>query len=85
MERLGRGFGLSRATAYRYRDEGIAVLERAAPDLRAALERAKAAGLTHLVLDSKVVDSDRVRETKISRKGRKSTPGTPERPTASAD
>ena len=31
VERLGAGFGLSRATAYRYRDEGIAVLERQGP------------------------------------------------------
>jgi hypothetical protein len=26
VQRLGAGFGLSRATSYRYRDEGIAVL-----------------------------------------------------------
>jgi len=70
VERLGCGFGLSRATAYRYRDEGIAVLQRQAPDLHEALERAKAQGLAYLVLDGKVVDSDRVTETKISRKGR---------------
>jgi hypothetical protein len=69
VERLGRGFGLSRATAYRYRDEGIAVLQRQAPDLRDALERARAQGLAYLVLDGKVVDCDRVTETKISRKG----------------
>jgi hypothetical protein len=70
VERLGCGFGLSRATAYRYRDEGIAVLQRQAPDLHEALERAKAQGLAYLVLDGKVIDSDRVRETKISRKGK---------------
>jgi hypothetical protein len=70
VERLGAGFGLSRATAYRYRDEGIAVLERQAPDLHGALDRAKAEGLTHLVLDGKVIDSDRVRETEIGRKGK---------------
>ena len=70
VERLGCGFGLSRSTAYRYRDEGIAVLQRQAPDLPEALERAKAQGLAYLVLDGTVVDSDRVRETKVSRKGR---------------
>lgn len=70
VERLGAGFGLSRASAYRYRDEGITVLEAQAPDLHAALDRAKSEGLAYLVLDGKVVDSDRVRETKTSRKGK---------------
>ena len=70
VERPGCGFGLSRATAYRYRDEGIAVLQSQAPDLRGALERAKAEGMAYLVLDGKVIDSDRVHETKTSRKGR---------------
>lgn len=70
VERLGCGFGLSRATSYRYRDEGIAVLSAQAPDLHRALERARAEGVGHLVLDGKVVECDRVRETKLSRKGR---------------
>ena len=70
VERLGAGFGLSRATAYRYRDEGLAVLAAQAPDLHAALERAKAQGLSHLILDGKVIDTDRVTEPKLSRKGK---------------
>jgi hypothetical protein len=70
VERLGAGFGLSRATAYRYRDEGIAVLAAQAPDLHEALERAKAQGLSHLILDGKVIDTDRVSELKLSRKGK---------------
>lgn len=70
VERLGAGFGLSRATSYRYRDEGIAVLAAQAPDLYQALERAKAAGLTHLILDGKIVKCDRVTESKLSRKGK---------------
>ena len=70
VERLGAGFGLSRASAYRYRDEGIAVLERAFPDLCGALERAVAERLAHLVLDGTAIGCDRVRETKISRKGK---------------
>lgn len=69
VERLGCGFGLSRATSYRYRDEGIAVLSAQAPDLHDALERARGEGLSHLVLDGKIVDSDRVTEPKLSRKG----------------
>jgi DDE superfamily endonuclease len=68
--RLGAGFGLSRATAYRYRDEGIAVLAAQAPDLHEALERAKAQGLSHLILDGKIIDTDRVTEPKLSRKGK---------------
>ena len=69
VERLGAGFGLSRATAYRYRDEGIAALSAQAPDLHEALERAKSQGLSHLILDGKIIDTDRVTETKLSRKG----------------
>ena len=60
----------SRATAYRYRDEGVAVLAAQAPDLHEALERAKAQGLSHLILDGKVIDTDRVTEPKLSRKGK---------------
>ncbi len=70
VQRLGAGFGLSRATAYRYRDEGVAVLSAQAPDLHDALERAREEGLTHLILDGKVVDTDRVTEPKLSRKGK---------------
>src|SRR3954452_5354818 len=41
---LGAGFGISRATAYRYRDEGIAVLNAQAQDLHTALRRAAGDG-----------------------------------------
>lgn len=37
VERLGAGFGLSRTTAYRYRDEVLEVLSDQAPDLQEAL------------------------------------------------
>jgi hypothetical protein len=47
---LARDHGISRATAYRYRDEVIAVLAGQAPDLRQALERAKDEGLSHWML-----------------------------------
>jgi DDE superfamily endonuclease len=70
VERLGFGFDLSRATAYRYRDEGIGVLAAQAPDLHRALERAQADGLSHLILDGKVVDTDRLHEKKLSKKGK---------------
>jgi hypothetical protein len=38
---LGSGFGISRATAYRYHDEAIGVLAGQAPDLHEALQQAK--------------------------------------------
>jgi hypothetical protein len=70
ITRLGHGFGLSQATAYRYLTEGIAVLAAQAPDLHQALQRAKALSLSHLILDGTTIGCDRVRETKTSRKGK---------------
>ncbi|MBR7835505.1 transposase [Actinospica durhamensis] len=70
VERLGAGFGLSRATAYRYRDEFLWVLSDQAPDLQEAMERAKRSGVTHLILDGTVISCDRLEEVKISKKGR---------------
>jgi hypothetical protein len=70
IPRLGKGFGLSQATSYRYLNEVIDVLAAQAPDLRQALERAGAVGLPHLILDGKVVETDRCREKTTSAKGR---------------
>lgn len=70
ISNLGRGFGLSQATSYRYLNEVIDVLAAQAPDLHAALERAKADGLPHLILDGKVVDIDRLRVKTTSKKGK---------------
>lgn len=66
---LGAGFGISRATAYRYRDEGLAVLAAQAPDLHQALERAAAEGWSHVILDGTVVESDRCQAKTMSKKG----------------
>src|SRR4029453_12804799 len=66
---LGVGFGISRATAYRYRDEALAVLAAQAPELTEALERVAGDGWSHVVLDGKVFDTDRCRAKTISRKG----------------
>jgi hypothetical protein len=68
--RLGKGFGISRATACRYLNEAIDVLAAKAPTLRQALEKAREPGLLYLILDGTIVASDRCREKKISRKGR---------------
>ena len=69
IRRLGAGFGLSQATAYRYLDEVTGVLAARAPGLREALERALAEGTPYVILDGKIVDSDRCHEKTISRKG----------------
>src|SRR3954452_19990359 len=66
---LGAGFGISRATAYRYRDEGIAVLAAQAQDLHTALRRAAGDGWSHVILDGKLFDCDRLTETTVSVKG----------------
>jgi DDE superfamily endonuclease len=68
-EALARDHGISRATAYRYVDEVIAVLAEQAPDLHQALERAQDEGLPHVILDGKIIPSDRCKEPAISVKG----------------
>jgi hypothetical protein len=68
---LGRDHGVSRATAYRYLDEVIDVLADHAPDLHDALDQAKSAGLSHLILDGKIFSADRTGETTISVKGKR--------------
>jgi hypothetical protein len=70
VPRLGKGFGISQATAYRYLHEGIDVLAARAPGLKLVLEKAREAGLPYLILDGKVVAADRCSEKTISRKGR---------------
>jgi hypothetical protein len=66
---LARDHGISRATAYRYLDEVIAVLAEKAPDLREALVRARDEGLSHVILDGKIVPADRCREKTLSVQG----------------
>jgi hypothetical protein len=67
---LGRGFGLSRSTSYRYLDEVIDVLAEQAPELKDALERARTDGLPHLIIDGTLTSIDRVGEKKTSAKGK---------------
>ena len=66
---LGAGFAVSRATAYRYVAEAVAVLAAQAVDLREALERVAADGWTHVIVDGKLFDTDRLTETTTSVKG----------------
>jgi hypothetical protein len=67
---LAAGFGISRATAYRYRDEATRVLAATAPDLHDALKRVADDGWSHVILDGKVFTTDRCAETTTSVKGK---------------
>jgi hypothetical protein len=69
IPRLGRGFGISQATSYRYIDEAIEVLAARAPTLAEALEKARDDGLGYVILDGKVVAADRCLLKTVSRKG----------------
>ncbi|MFY1674059.1 transposase family protein [Plantactinospora sp. WMMB334] len=66
---LGAGFGISRATAYRYVAEGVAVLAAQAPGLHDALRRIADDGWSYVILDGKLFDCDRLAETTRSVKG----------------
>ncbi len=61
MPTLARDAGVSTATGYRYLHEGIDALATQAPDLHQVLERGKAAGWTHVVLDGTLIPTDRCR------------------------
>jgi hypothetical protein len=69
IRRLGAGFGISQATAYRYKDEAVEVLVARAPTLREALDKAAEQGLPYLILDGTLIASDRCAGKKTSRKG----------------
>jgi len=70
IPRLGAGFGLSQATSYRYVAEVTTVVAAEAPGLEEALERAVKEGTPYVILDGKIVSSDRCHEKTVSRKGR---------------
>ena len=70
IRRLGRGFGISQATAYRYKDEAIEVLAAKAPTLHEALKKAAEQDLPYLILDGTLISSDRCADKKISKKGK---------------
>jgi hypothetical protein len=69
MTVLAIGFGISRATAYRYRDEVVSVLDEQAPDLHDALQQVADEGWSHVILDGKVFRTDRCAEATTSTKG----------------
>lgn len=81
---LARDHGISRATAYRYRDEVIEVLAKEAPDLRQALARAQEEGFAHVILDGKIIPCNRCKEPARGVRARLSTCGIPARRTRTA-
>jgi len=69
VEVIGAGFGVPRATAYRYRDEALKVLAAQAPGLHEALQEVAEQGWSHVVVDGKLIRTDRCAETTTSVKG----------------
>jgi hypothetical protein len=67
---LARDAGISQATSYRYLHEGIDVLAEQAPELHDVLDRCHREGMTHLVLDGTLIESDRVAATHLTADGR---------------
>ncbi|MDT3400800.1 transposase family protein [Streptomyces sp. B1866] len=57
---LARDAGVSQATGYRYLHEGIDVLAGQAPDLHKVLTRCREEGMTHVILDGTLIESDRL-------------------------
>jgi hypothetical protein len=66
---IGAGFGVPRATAYRYRDEVLKVLAAQTPDLHEALQEVAEQGWSHVIVDGKLIRTDRCAETTVSVKG----------------
>ncbi|CAL9667630.1 hypothetical protein SUDANB15_07281 [Streptomyces sp. enrichment culture] len=60
MHCLARDAGVSQATSYRYLHEGIDVLANQALDLYDVLARCWREGMTHVILDGTLIESDRL-------------------------
>lgn len=69
IELLAAGFGVSRATGYRYIAEGRRVLAAQAPDLHDALRQVAEQGWAYVVLDGSLIGTDRCTQTTTSVKG----------------
>ncbi|MEU4303470.1 transposase family protein [Kitasatospora aureofaciens] len=61
---LARDAGVSQATGYRYLHEGIDVLADQAPDLHEVLMQCRRQGMTHVILDGTLIESDRLAGTR---------------------
>ncbi|MFI2202076.1 transposase family protein [Streptomyces sp. NPDC020192] len=67
---LARDAGISQATGYRYLHEGIDVLAAQAPYLHEVLERCRGEGMSHVILDGTLIETDRLARTVLSAKGK---------------
>ncbi len=57
---LTRDAGISRATGHRHLHEGIDVLADQAPNLHEILDHYRHAGMTHVILDGTLIETDRL-------------------------
>jgi hypothetical protein len=71
---LGAGFGLSRATAYRYHAEGLQALAAQAPDLAEVLQQVKDDDWAYVILDGTIIDADRDAANDHQRQGKTDRP-----------
>jgi hypothetical protein len=70
FENLAAGFGVGRATAWRYVNETVELLAARAPKLRQAVRDAKRAGHAYVILDGTLIPIDRVARDKPFYSGR---------------
>lgn len=66
---LARDAGIAQATGYRYLHEGIDVLAGQAPDLHQVWDRCRQKGMSHVILDGTLIDTDRIAGTTLSTQG----------------
>jgi len=57
---VGAGFGVSTTTCWRYVNETVELLAKRAPNLRAALRKAKREGMAYVVIDGTLIPIDRI-------------------------
>ncbi len=62
VARLAQDADMGLSTAYRYLDEGIAVLAEQAPDLDEVLRQRHELGDTHVIVDGMLINTDRLTE-----------------------
>jgi hypothetical protein len=70
VSQLAHDNGVSVPAAYRYLHEAVDLLAAQAPDIHTAIERARTAGLTHLLLDGTLIRTDRVAARTLNTRGR---------------
>jgi hypothetical protein len=79
IRRLGQGFGIAQATAYRYKDEAVEVLAAKAPTLREALDRPLSRACPISSSTGRLSPLTGARTRRPVRRAGRSTSGTPAR------